>query len=477
MQVYFELDGRGPRYTQLVRALKFAVLDGRIAAGSRLPATRELAVELGLSRNTVLEAYDQLRAEGFISARVGAGSFVADLPIGRDVRELQRPAQVAPPSRLARRVRDFRAPDRTPPPRYDLRYGVTRAHPTLSNAWRRELAHAAVYTGLQYPDPAGLPALRSAVCDYLARRRGVLAEPDDVLIVSGSQQAFSLGADVLLDEGDAVVLEEPGYFGARWVVRARGARPVPVPVDDEGLVCDALPREAPKLVCVTPSHQFPGGSVLSLSRRLELLRYADRHRCWILEDDYDGEFRYDVAPLAALRSLDRADRVLYVGTFSKVLFPALRLGYMIVPEALRADFIACKRLTDLGCSAIEQSALARFMRSGGFERHLRMAARSLAQRRAELLSGLDRHVGDRIEIAGACAGTHVVGWMRDFSRQQLDALIAAARERGLGLHSLAPHFAEPPTRQGLLLGYGGLSVAEIRSATQVFGACLNALHV
>ena len=352
---------------------------------------------------------------------------------------------------------------------------MNRAHPSLSSAWRRELAHAAAYTGLKYPDPAGLPTLRGALCDYLARRRGVLAEPDDVLIVSGSQQAFALSADVLLDEGDPVVVEEPGYFGARWVLRARGANQIPVPVDDEGLICEALPHAAPKLVCVTPSHQFPGGSVLSLPRRRELLSYAERHGCWILEDDYDGEFRYDVAPLAALRSLDRSDRVLYVGTFSKVLFPALRLGYMIVPRALRADFIASKRLTDLGCSAIEQAALARFIRSGRFERHLRLAAKSLAERREELLCGLRRHVGDRIEIAGACAGTHVVGWMRDFSRAQLATLIAIARERGLGLHSMEPHYAVPPSRHGLLLGYGGLSIAEIRVATRVFAACLREL--
>lgn len=475
--MFLELDGQGPRYAQLTRALKEAVLSGRIKAGTRLPATRDLARELGLSRNTVMTAYEQLDAEGFIEGKVGSGSYVSALQTRRSGRRTG--IAVAAPSRYSRRVRQLELARPPPRPqrdlRYNLQYGEPLTNPALATAWRRELTHAAAYTDLRYPLTQGLPTLRAAVCDYLARRRGVQAQPEDVLIVNGSQQALALAARVLLDEGDPVVLEEPRYFGARWVFEAHGAKVAHVRCDHDGLVVDALPKRAPRLVFVTPSHQFPGGSVMSLQRRLALLRYADEQRCWIFEDDYDGEFRYDVKPLAALRSLDSGDRVIYVGTFSKALFPALRLGYMILPAALREDFVVAKRIGDLGSSAVEQAALAAFIADGGFERHLRQAAKTLKARRAALFDGLQRHVGDRIRIEGANAGMHVVGWLRNCPPSRLDELIDFAHERGLGLHPITPHFAKPPPRAGLLIGYAGLSVSEIATATRLFGGCLDDL--
>lgn len=475
--MYLELDGDGPRYAQLTRALKAAIIDGRIQAGMRLPATRDLARDLGVSRNTVMTAYEQLDAEGFIEGRVGSGSFVTTIQPRRSARRNE--AASTPPSRYAKRLRQLgvRVSGERPYQgvRYNLQYGEPLTNPALATAWRRELTRAAAYTDLEYPISQGLPALRSAVCDYLARRRGVIAQPDDVMIVNGSQQALSLAARVLLNEGDPVVLEEPRYFGARWAFETHGARLIGVPADGEGLICDRLPRKGARLVFVTPSHQFPGGSVLSLQRRFELLRYADIHRCWIFEDDYDGEFRYDVKPIAALRSLDHSDRVIYVGTFSKALFPALRLGYMVLPAALRSDFVIAKRIGDLGSSAVEQAALASFIDNGGFERHLRRAAKTLKARRDALLEGLRRHVGDRIEIAGADAGMHLVGWLRGCNAPQLGALITLARERNLGLHPIAPHYQKPPRKAGLLIGYAGLSVSELAAATRLFGRCMDEL--
>lgn len=476
--MYLELDGKGPRHAQLTRALKAAILAGALGAGARLPATRTLARELELSRNTVLTAYEQLRAEGFVEGRVGSGSYVSTLSLPAAPVPAASAQEATPQTRFARRARALHDPSNLPGrtypgARFSLQYGVPITNPALTTAWSRELARAAVYTRPGYPMTQGLPELRAAVCDYLARRRGVQARPEDVLIVNGTQQALALAGRVLLDEGDEVVLEEPHYFGSRRGLQIHGAEVIAVRTDAEGLVCSELPTRAPRLICVTPSHQFPGGSVLSLPRRLALLRYAAEKRCWILEDDYDGEFRYDAHPLAALRSLDDADRVIYIGTFSKALFPALRMGYMVLPASLRRDFINAKWVSDFGSSAIEQAALAGFINDGGFERHLRRAAKSLRARRAVLLEGLRRYAGDRVDVVDSRAGMHLVAWLRGRTRAQGDALIAHALSRGLGLYAIAPHYLHPPDQAGLLLGYGGLSVAEIEEAVRLFGRCLD----
>lgn len=472
--MYLELDGRGPLYDQLTRALKMAIQDGRIVVGTQLPPTRELAEELELSRTTVLAAYEQLRAEGYIDGRVGSGSYVSDLPT-RPITHHANTA-IAAPSRYAQRARDVRdwdIPRLHRGLRYDLQYGVPALNPALNNAWGRELTRAAAYTRLSISEVAGVKALRKQTCDYIARRRGVQAEPDDVIIISGTQQAFDLTARVLLNENDRVVLEDPHYFSAHQAFVAHGAEIVPVRVDEHGIVCDELPTQSPRLISVTPSHQFPTGAVLSLQRRQELLRYAVQHKCWILEDDYDGEFRYDAHPLAALRALDEGDRVIYVGTFSKVMFGGLRLAYMVLPAALRMDFMNAKYLTDIACPVIEQAALAHFMEDGGFERHLRLARKELKTRREALVAGLREYARDRIEIFDTPSGMHLTVWLRGYDAARCQALIDYAHERGLGLHPMTPLYMKTPDRQGLLLGYCGLSVIDLREAMQLFGHCLD----
>lgn len=472
--MYLQLDGRGPLYDQLTRALKTSILNGRIPAGTQLPPTRELAQELEISRTTVLAAYEQLRAEGFIDGRVGSGSFVSHL----QTRPLPHHDRVAidAPSRYAQRareVRDWDIPRMHRGLRFNLEYGYPMINPTLNNAWGRELARAAAYTRLNAVEVAGLGALRKQTCDYLARRRGVQAQPDDVLIVTGTQQAINLTARVLVNEGDSVVLEEPHYFLAHQALVAQGADIVAVRTDEHGLVCDELPTQSPRLIYVTPSHHFPTGAVLSMQRRLDLLHYAEQHQCWILEDDYDGEFRYDAHPLAALRSLDEQDRVIYVGTFSKVMFGGLRLAYIVMPAVLRVDFLNAKYLSDMASPVIEQAALARFMENGGFERHLRMARKELKARREALIAGLREHARDRIEITDTPAGMHLVVWLRGYDAVRREALVAYAHERGLGLHPMSPLYLQAPERQGLLLGYCGLSVSELREAMRLFGQCLD----
>ena len=475
--MFLELDGRGPLYDQLTRALKASILDGRIGAGTQLPPTRELAQELEISRTTVLAAYEQLRAEGFIDGRVGSGSFVSHL----QARPPQHPVrtEIPPPSRYAQRARaalNWDIPRMHRGLRYNLQYGYPLVNPALNNAWGRELARAAAYTRLNVNEVAGFGALRQQTCDCLARRRGVQARPEDVLIVSGTQQAIGLAARVLLNEGDRVVLEEPHYFLAHQALVAHGADIVAVRTDQHGLVCDELPAQPPRLLYVTPSHHFPSGAVLSMQRRLDLLHYAERHQCWILEDDYDGEFRYDAHPLAALRSLDQQDRVIYVGTFSKVMFGGLRLAYMVIPAALRNDFISAKYFSDMACPVIDQAALAHFMEDGGFERHLRLARKELKARRDVLVAGLKEHARDRIEITDTPAGMHLVVWLRGYNAPRREALVAHAHQLGLGLHPMSPLYLKAPERQGLLLGYCGLSVNELREAMQLFGRCLDDLE-
>lgn len=473
------LDGRGPLHGQLMRTLKAGIRQGQFALGSRMPPTRWLAGELGVSRNTVLAAYDQLRAEGFLDGRVGSGTYVASVP-GTAARRVRPPTALPPQSEFAARARTIY--DRSlipvraiPGMRYSFQYGMPMANPLLTTAWGRALSQAARYTQPNYAPAQGLPELREAVCDYLGRRRGVQATPEDVLIVSGTQQALALCARVLLDPGDEAAIEEPHYFAIRMSLQIHGARLRPISTDAQGLCCDALPSPAPRLVCVTPSHQFPGGAVMSLSRRMALLDYADRHGCWIFEDDYDGEFRYDSKPLAALRSLDESGRVVYVGTFSKAVFPALRMGYLLMPPALRQDFIAAKWTEDFGAPAIEQAALAGFMRDGGFERHLRRTAKTLAERRAVLIAGLRACSRGRLDIADSRAGMHLVVWLIGRGPEEGDRLIARARDRGLSLYPIAPFYLDPPDRAGLLMGYCGLSVMEIGKAMAIFARCLDEL--
>jgi GntR family transcriptional regulator / MocR family aminotransferase len=472
--MFLDLDGNGALYAQLARALKRSILQAQLKAGTPLPATRALAAELALSRNTVVTAYEMLCAEQLAVSKVGSGTFVAASGVSRTPppAATQVPAQTRYASRL-RRLPPLALRSGMPRLRYDLQYGEPLVDPPLATAWRRELARAATGSDWRYPPSAGLRVLRQSISEYLARRRGVVCNADDVVVVGGAQQAVALLARVLLDEGEAVAVEDPGYELALQALQAHGARLVPVGVDAEGMQVEALPRGDVRMVHVTPSHQFPSGAVMSLGRRMALLDYAAQRRSWIVEDDYDGEFRYDGAAIPALRSLDVRDRVIYLGSFSKVLFPGLRLGYVVCPRGLRDDLIAAKLLDDMACASIEQAALAELMRSGAFDRHLRHAAAELRRRRAALLEGLRHHCAKHLTVNDSRAGMHVVGWLPDWSARQVEALVAHASERSLGLHPIGPHYRRQPAPQGLLLGYAALSAKQLRAAAVLLGECLD----
>ena len=487
-----KLDKQGPLYAQLYRALRSQILEGKLSPGARVPATRVLATELGLSRNVVMLAYEQLLAEGYLVARTGAGTFVADdLPrqftssrnttgTTRTVRQM--PVQF---SAYVRRIEhDVKTSTVTWAPRqtslaYDFRYGRPSLADFPHETWCRVLARRARKASvrdLDYGPSEGIAALRETIADYLARARAVRCTPEQVVILNGSQQAFDLTARVLIDPGDLVLLEEPHYRAARIVMQAAGAMIRAILVDEQGLRTEQLPAKGKgsSLIIVTPSHQFPTGAVLPLARRLELLAWSQRESVFIFEDDYDSEYRYSGRPIEALQALDSNGSVLYAGTFSKVMFPALRLGYLVVPEHLVKSVRTVKALLDTGSPSLLQLALVDFMQAGFFERHLHRLRMRNAARRAALLEALDRYLGDQVIVSGVDAGLHVLLWFPQVTQRSDADLRACAEHVGVGVYSVAPFYSAPPPHAGFLLGYSSLSEKEITEGIRRLASVLKA---
>ena len=452
-----DLSTRGDRATAVYRALLDAVRGGRLEPGERLPPTRALATDLGVSRTTVATAYDRLVAEGFLTARVGAGTFVADA--ARPVRPPRRGTDLAPRPDWDREPHPTSGS--TPKPVHDFRVGIPDARLFPFDTWRRlvtaELRVGAHDLGV-YADPAGYPPLRAAIARQLALSRGVTARSDEVLVTYGTQQALDLVTRVLVGPGDVVAIEEPGYPLARDVFASYGARVVPVRVDLEGLVVDDLPAST-RLVFTTPSHQFPTGPPLSLDRRHALLDFAGRHRCAVVEDDYDSEFRFTERPLETLHSMDDAGRVLYLGTFSKSLVPGLRFGYLVAPEPLQAALRAALQLSVGYIDVPEQAALARFLEDGLFARHLRKAKAAYAERRELVLEAVHGPLARHLELVPCQAGLHVTTLLRDQTAD--DAAVAGrAAELGIAVEPLSQYSTRGGPR-GIVMGYGAADPASI----------------
>jgi GntR family transcriptional regulator/MocR family aminotransferase len=445
-----DLSDRGDRAGALYRALRDAVRDGRLVPGDRLPASRALAGDLGISRTTVSTVYERLVAEGFLEARVGAGTFVSAVAATPP-----RCAAGAVRPRAGWRWTPVAVSGESPPPAYDFRAGIPDASLFPFETWRRILAAESRLRGHSpgaYAGPGGLPRLREAIARSVAYGRGVRADPDEVVVTSGAQQALDLIARVLLEPGDVVAVEDPGYGFARDLFASHGAHVVPVRVDDEGLVVDELPART-RLVHTTPSHQFPLGVALSLARRRELLTFAARHDAAVVEDDYDSEFRFSERPLEPLHALDESGRVLYVGTFSKSLLPSLRAGYLVAPPSLVEALLAAKQLSDGFAPIQPQVALARFLEEGLLARHVRRAAKVYAERRDLLLAGL---AGLPVEVVPSAAGLHLAAYAD---------LPPGLRERaaadGVAVETIGQHRIGSG-RDGLVLGYGAAVTDTIR---------------
>lgn len=471
MDLHLDIDPAQPLSAQIYRLLREAILSGRLAAGERLPPSRYLAERLRVSRKTVSDAYEQLLAEGFTRSRVGSGTFVsaaaqAPAPPRADA-GLLRPAQ---------RWRRLGAAAEGGPPRdwrYNFAGGTVSMRRFPLDAWRTSLQHALRQQGQGsgfYADAEGLPALRQGIARYLAANRAVRCDWRELLVTQGAQQGLSLLAQVMLEPGARVAMEEPGYTPARSCFLAAGAEVIGVPVDGEGLRVDLLPADV-RLVYVTPSHQFPLGMPMSLARRLALLEWAREQRVLIIEDDYDGEFRFQGRPLEALQSLDRHGLVAYLGTFSKTLYPQLRIGYLAMPPGLREALLQAKLLGDRHSDSLQQLALAHFMEHGEFARHIRRMQRLYAERRERLLQRLQGDLALWLQPIVAMAGIHLAALLRaDVDPERLDGEMA---ERGIGLGFIAPFYQQAP-RAGLLFGFGGIELDELEAGLDELRRALQA---
>ncbi|HST19575.1 MAG TPA: PLP-dependent aminotransferase family protein [Blastocatellia bacterium] len=475
-----------PLYRQLYDWLRGAILTGQLRPGTRLQSTRELANELGVSRNTVMNAFEQLLAEGYLEGQVGSGTYVSralpddmlyipasrsrTLRLSRKGRVLSergaalaRAAVNASYSSIA--VRAFRP-------------GTPALDAFPSEVWSRLLARRwrnPPRELLGYSNSVGYKALREAIASYLGAARAVNCEPDQVIVVAGAQQALDLVSRLLLGPDDAAWIEDPGYLGTRAAFIGAGARLIPVPVDEEGLDVAAGEARAPdaRLVYVSPSHQYPLGVTMSLARRLALLEWANRSGAWIIEDDYDSEYRYAGRPLAALQGLDQEGRVIYLGTFSKVLFPSLRVGYMVVPPDMIDAFAAARGVLSRFTPSIDQAVLADFINEGHFARHIRRMRTLYAERQAVLVETARREMDDLIEVNPHEAGIHLVGWLAD-SVDDRKASEAAASE-GVEAQALSSFSLKHRMRGGLLLGYAGYDKRQIRVGVRKLSTVLRAV--
>lgn len=468
---------RTPIFRQIYTAIRTGVLDGRFSSGSRVPSTRTLAMDLGVSRMTVVNAYDQLFAEGYLEGRHGSGTFVAtQLP--EEFLRADGPNISSAGTETKRRVIRFSREGKALSKRMATiarHHGATSAVPfqhSLMAAdefpfdiWakivQRQLKCFSRKLG-GYQDAAGYAPLRSAVAEHLRSTRGVRCEDEQVIITAGTQQAVSLISRVLLSTDDTVWIEDPCHLGARDIFDVVGAKVVGVPVDPEGFDLSAATRarsSTAKMIYVTPSRQFPMGITMSLQRRLNLLNWASENDTWIIEDDYDSEFRYTGRPLPALQGLDNDGRVLYVGTFSKTVFPGLRLGCIVSPPDLGDVLTAAKSLADLHCPLTDQMALAEFISEGHFERHVRRMRTLYGERQENLLNAVEKYIGDRLDIEPSPAGMHLIGWLP----KGVDDVEVSERAAKAGVLAgpLSRYAIMRQKRGGLLLGYTAFNKREI----------------
>jgi GntR family transcriptional regulator/MocR family aminotransferase len=465
-----------PMYRQLYNWFRRAIIDGQIRPGQRVPSTRGLAAELKISRIPVLSAYEQLLAEGYFETFVGAGTCVArsipddalSPPIVKAQKGLQEIAGKPGPRRMSRRGA---ALTRVPAQSWLDNLGAFRMSlPAFGHfpirVWSRLVARHSRRPArgiMAYGDAMGYLPFREAIAEYLGAVRGVRCESSQILVTTGSQQALQISALVLLNPKDRVWMEEPGYPGARQAFMMAGAQLIPVGVDHDGMhVAEVIRRgRDARAVYVTPSHQYPMGMTMGATRRMLLLNWAARTGAWIIEDDYDSEYRFGSRPIASLQGLDTNARVIYVGTFSKVLFPALRLGYVVVPKDVVPAFSAARDAADVFSSTLYQAVLTDFIREGHFARHIRRMRMLYQERRTALVNAIHIQMGDMLEVIGAEAGMHLVALLPPGTNDV--SVSRKAAQRGISAMPLSSCYMKPPTKSGLILGYGGANAHQIHN--------------
>lgn len=482
------LDARSetPLYRQLYDSLRKAILTGQLAPGTRLQSSREISKELGVSRNTVVNAFEQLLAEGYLEGQVGSGTYVSRaLPEELlNVKVMTRRAGAASGGKdpgLSERGKVFadcaqsvpRAPERV----RAFQSGVPALDAFPFETWAKLAARhwrRPANSLLSYGEPQGHAPLRRAIASYLGVARAVRCTPEQVIVVDGAQMAFDLIARVLLDPGDTAWMEEPGYPGVRAALLTSGARLVYVPVDGEGLDIAAGAKLDPnaRLIYVTPSHQFPLGMTMSLPRRLALLEWASRAGAWVMEDDFDSEYRYEGRPIASLQGLDTDGRVVYIGTFSKFLFPSLRLGYIVAPPALVDALIAARAMAGRHSPSVEQAILTDFIEEGHLGRHIRRMRLLYAERQQIMLDALKKECGDLLEVEASAAGIQLSAWLPGGVDDRAVSREAAAR--GVEARPMSVFYAGEPPRGGLELGYAAFDRGELRKGAAALAAAIRA---
>lgn len=454
--------------TQIHDQLRDAIADGRLPIGSRLAPSRALAAELQVSRSTVTDAYERLTAEGYVEGRRGGGTVVVGGTLPRSARPEPPHSEVAPTLDAATIGRY----GPSPVARYDLTAGRVDWRLFPSDDWRRCVLHAlrarAQDVG-HYGDPVGSLRLRRAIAQWVAQTRGIATTPDQVVATQGTSQTIDLLGRVLLRPGDVAAVEEPGYPPVTSVLRSQGIEVVGVPVDEDGLVVDALPSEA-RLVHVTPSHHYPLGSVLSLERRLALVHWAHQHQAVVVEDDYDSDLRYVRRPVEPLYHLDSAGRVVYGGTFSKVLSPSLRMAFAVVPPSLVAAMIAMRQALDGGPPAMLDGALAQFIDEGYLARHLRRSRRTYAARHQTAMRELQRLAPPQARVIPTQTGLHITLLIPDAPGD--DILVERAAEQDLIFSSLRRTYQFSEGHPGIIVGFGAIATADVPTAIERLMACV-----
>ncbi len=471
--IALDVSGKIPMYRQLYEWFRSAILAGQLRPGQRVPSTRNLAAELKVSRIPVSSAYEQLRAEGYLETFTGAGTCVvrsipADAlkPAFGEIRVASRQVSKATaPRRVSRRVALMRVPAQTWSNKLvafrmhlpALEHFPTGVWSTLVNRHSRRPTRQS----MAYGEAVGFMPLREAIAEYLGAVRAVRCKPSQILVTTGSQQGLQLSAQVLLNANEQVWIEEPGYRGARQALIMAGAQLIPVPVDQEGLnVAEGIRRaRGARAVYITPSHQYPLGVTMSATRRMLLFNWAARSGAWIIEDDYDSEYRLGGRPIPSLQGLDTGERVIYVGTFSKVMFPALRLGYVVVPEDLVDAFSTARDATDQCSSTLYQAAMTDFIRDGHFARHIRRMRVLYLERRRALVDAIQNQMSGKLEVIGEEAGMHLVAMLPPGVSDV--AISKKAAEMGISIMPLSSCYSKTPARAGLILGYGGTDAQQI----------------
>ncbi len=469
--LHIRLDGRRQITAQLYQRIRDAILDGRLEPDAQLPSSRELARRLHLSRHTVVVAYERLRSEGFLRSSTGSGTFVGST--------LRPPSEPAPsPSPLTPRTlwSQVEEPAIPSPSKvlHDFRPGIPDTTAFPHDAWRARLARASRQSSVGHDahlHVEGLARLRGAIARHLSVSRGVRATPDDVFVTSGSQQAVDLLARVLLEPGDLVAVEDPGYLLSRRAFLAHGCPVAGVPVDEEGIIVDEIP-EGVRLVHVTPSHQYPLGVAMSPARRQALLEWAERTDAAILEDDYDSEFRYSGRPLEPLHSLDRNGRVLFVGSFSRVMLPTLRLGFAVLPKPLHTAFRKAKSVTDWHTAVPLQAATADLLDEGILAQHIRRLRRTCAERHRLLLELLGSDFAGILTPIPSVGGLHLAAFLEGREPPEDGRLVDEARRAGVAVEPLSRHYLGRPPRAGLILGFGAIEAADLEMGLERLRAAL-----